>query len=267
MTTAPVRARWAAFLQKIEGAYTDLMAEATVGCLAVLEANTLEPTAMSNAWNGIRAEIFALTERIGTTWREKVEAAFESAGAAPAELLEQEAVGRALGQKLMFELEKTEIELYADAATVILSSASAVLQRSFHCTQCNAQLPVPSKIFRSVHVTCEFCRSVNTFEPGSQVRMIEHFCAHHLSHRAAHGAWLDLKHTERERRETRGDTIENLRALESATRMYWASYFTARATLVPDLEKDFEKDLQGRMRGFELDMADNSVWLAARRSA
>ena len=150
MTTAPLRLRWAAFLDKIQGAYTDLMAEATVGCLAVLEANTLEPTAMSNAWSGIRAEVFALTDRIGSTWSDKVEAALESAGASSAELLEQEALGRALAQKLPFDLERTEIELYADAATAILSAATLTLQQAFHCTQCNAQLPVPTKIFRSV---------------------------------------------------------------------------------------------------------------------
>lgn len=250
--TATVLIRWTVFLEKIQTAFDDLMAEATVGCLAVLKENKLDPTAMSNAWSGIRAEVFALTERIESTWRERVEQALVDAGAAPLELRAQEERGRQLSRQLMFEFERTEIEVYADAAQLVLEAATATLQRSFGCTQCGAQLPIPSKAFRSVHVPCQYCSSVNTFEPGNEVRMVEHFCAHHLSQRSALEAWQQLKHAERRWRDTRGETPEVLEALEAATYTYWETYLRARNALLPELEKDFQRDLEGKLRAFKL---------------
>ena len=260
-----VHARWNAFLGKIEGTFAQLMAEAHAGCLELLDLNQLDPIAMSNAWSGIRAEVFALQEKVGSTWREKVEAAFDAAGVDKPEVYAEEARGRALASRLLLEAERKEIAIFADAGDRILAAAQRVLRNEHRCTECGAELPIPGQLFRSIHVTCTYCDRVNTFEPGTQVRMVEHFCSHHLSQRAALEEWNGLKAAEQARRDTRGDTIEGLRALELAMRRYWTAYFRARASVVPELARDLERDIESRMRPFRDEMANNPVWISNHR--
>jgi hypothetical protein len=218
---------------------------------------------MSNAWGGVRAEALALADKIDDTWCAKVEAAFTAAGVDSDEADAERARGRALATRLRLAAERAEIEIFAAAADRVLAAAQVTLQRGFRCTECGAALPIPEHVFQSVHVTCSYCRGVSTFEPGSQVRMVEHFCSHHLSQRAALAEWDARKAVEQRRYDTRGDTIEVLRALEAATRAHHTAYFRARAQLLPHLLGDLERDIESRMRAFYDEMARNRVWLAA----
>jgi phage FluMu protein Com len=249
MSLADVVARWDAFLSKIDRAFEDLLNEARLGCLELAQAN--ETVAMSNAWQGVRSEVFALTERIGTTWRDKVEATFEQSGLEGAALHEQEMRGRALERSMLHRFERKEIELYGEAGEFVLARARDEEGREFRCTQCGAALPVPARALRSVHVTCDYCRAVNTFEPGTHVRAVEHFCGHHLSQRAALEQWEAMKAAEHLRRDTRGETPEVRAQLERTTRAYWQAYFSARAQLLPELEQDIAREVEARMRGFK----------------
>jgi hypothetical protein len=260
---AEVQKRWSTFLDKIESAFDELMREGRAGCLDLLQSNELDPIAMSNAWQGIRAEMFALADKIGTTWREKVEATFDAAGVPKNEIYAEEARGRALDRQIRHTFERREIELFAEGGDLIYAAATKAMQKSLHCRECGADLVLHEKFFRAVNVTCGFCQRVNTLEPGSEVRMVENYCSHHLSQRAALAEWEALKAVEQRRRDTRGDTIEVLRALELATRNYWTAYFQARAQLIPDFSKDLARDIESRMRPFRDEMQNNAVWLAS----
>jgi len=45
---------------------------------------------------------------------------------------------------------------------------------AFHCKQCGAKLQLAQFYFTATYLTCEFCQTQNTFDPGSKARMIEH---------------------------------------------------------------------------------------------
>lgn len=45
---------------------------------------------------------------------------------------------------------------------------------AFHCSQCGAKLDINRFYFQSSYITCEYCQTQNTFDPGSKARMIEH---------------------------------------------------------------------------------------------
>ncbi len=257
--------RWQTFRQKIRAQFDQLMREATAGCLDLLDLSALDPTAMTNAWSGIRAEVHALGQRIDTVWDDKVEPAFRAAGLGEDEIDRAQALGRELDAALDLEVEAQEIELFAAAADRILAAARVEMARDFGCTQCGAKLELPPQVFRAVNVTCAFCGSVNTHEPGTRVRQVEHFCAHHLSQRAALREWRALRDLERQRRGLRGERIDNLRALEQSWRRYWEVYFRARAALVPAYAPDLQRDVDGRMRAFYDEMARNATWLAHQR--
>lgn len=243
-----VSVRWATFLSKIEAAFETLMRDGRAGCLSL--AGSHSTVAMSNAWQGVRAEVFALVEKIDSTWRDKVEAAFTGEGIEGSALLEQEQRGRDLGHVLLHRLERCEIEVFGEAAEAVLSDARVeAATTAFTCSQCGARLPKPEHLFNAVQVNCEHCRAVNMLEPGTLARMVEHFCAHHLSHRAALPQWELMTAAHRVRRATRGESPEIRAQIEVATRAYWRAYFTARATLVPMPSERIELEVNSRLRG------------------
>lgn len=47
-------------------------------------------------------------------------------------------------------------------------------RNAFHCKQCGAKLQLAQFYFTATYLTCEFCQTQNTFDPGSKARMIEH---------------------------------------------------------------------------------------------
>jgi len=197
---------------------------------------------------GIRAESLALSRKIDDIWTEKVEPAFEQARVLDQVVDAQAERGRQLARQIDLECEQKEMEIFAEVADRVLAAARAVLAKGFACKQCHAQIPIPKQVFRSTHVTCSFCSASNTFEPGTQVRMTEGFCAHYLSQRAALREWTELKEAEERRRRARGEPPEVMQALREATRRYWTAYYTHRATLVPEYSKDLQRDIDSRLR-------------------
>ena len=159
---------------------------------------------------------------------------------------------RAKGAALCHRFERAklraEIRVFGDAARKILARARENLARTFLCTQCRAPLPISDRFFRSRHVPCPHCNTVNTFVPGTDVLSVEPFCCHRLAQVAAEApyfAWLDA-----EEEMNQGDAPEAVAAAERALRAYQTAYLRARIEIVPEYEKDFEKDLAGRMAFF-----------------
>ena len=47
------------------------------------------------------------------------------------------------------------------------------IKHSFSCTQCGGGITIDKIFFISAYITCPFCQTQNTFEPGSQARELE----------------------------------------------------------------------------------------------
>ena len=73
-------------------------------------------------------------------------------------------------QKLFNEVLERDLEKeYTDAMEEYKLSIN-----TFHCTQCGAKLDIDKFYFQSTYITCTYCQTQNTFNPGSKARMIEH---------------------------------------------------------------------------------------------
>jgi hypothetical protein len=262
MSTA-AHARWETFLTKTHGAFDQLMWDSRVSCLRLLDLRALDPTAMSKAWLAVRAEVFGLVERISQVWRE-LEPVFEAAHVSSAALVEQAARGRQVGQRLLLELERMEIEVFAEAAEKLLELARATLAQELRCRRCGGSLPVPQKVFRSSQVGCARCLLHSPFEPTPAVRSLEAFCTHYLSQREAIGEWEALMTVERERRGRPGGGPELQRLVEAATRQYLQAYYWARARFIPFLETDLEREVASRMRHLEEEWCSGAASTASR---
>lgn len=44
----------------------------------------------------------------------------------------------------------------------------------FNCKQCGAKLTISQFYFQASYITCEYCQTQNTFDPGTKARMMEH---------------------------------------------------------------------------------------------
>lgn len=246
MSVEPVRARWTSFLDKLEARERELLAQSGQALPLLVELQKFDTTPFANALTAVRVQCIELVQKIDHTWSGQVEAAFEAAlGDGPeryAVIAEERARGSERARAMDRALKRAEITIAADAARRLLAEARKVLEKKFACSQCQAPLPVRQQFFRSHYVTCDYCRTVNTFEPGMIVRMVEHFAVHALAEEEALEPYLRHLDAEQARPSPRE------RALRYAE--YVDAYLRARCRLIPDYEQDLEKDRQAKLDAF-----------------
>lgn len=258
-----VVARWDGFLAQVRERFVQLLGEASEGCPQLLDQAGGDPGPMSQAWHAIEQRLRDLGTKVEDTWHQAVDSAFEEAGAPPHVVHEQRANGEALREWMAVETERTRIRLLADAGRALFGRAVAEMGRAFACSACGAPLQVPFTL-RAVNVPCTHCRTLNGFEPGMRVRMVESF-VHPLCEERAWNAWLGLRQAESHRRAARPVTIAHLKGVEHAQLAYWHTYLSARVELLPDTRASFDADLRGRMRAFYDAMDREGPWVQAGR--
>jgi len=259
VTPAEAIARWDAFLGKIGATAAELLSQAEAGCSALLDLNHLDPMPMSNAWTAVGTQLLGLASKIDQTWREKVEPVLDDA-ARHEERTHERQKGEALAAKIDRDKERLEIRIFGEAAQKILTEAKASLARELRCSQCQAALSISDRCFRSRHVACQYCNTVNTFLPGTKVMAVEYFCCHHLARaktQALYDAWIEA---DTKMRRARDEELSLMKAAESALARYTTAYLRARIEIVPEYEKDFDKDLKGKMAFFYEQVSRSPVW-------
>lgn len=215
-------ARWDAFLAKIRARADETLAQAEEGCGMLLDVNALDPQPMTIAWMAIENQLRELAQKIDETFEQKV----------------GDDALRPKGEALKAELERKkdamDLKIFAAAARKIYAQAQAELKQDQKCAQCGSPIALTQRFFRSCHLSCGHCQSVNTYVPSSRIAAVEYFCVHHLAREetaALYATWT-----------TRKD--------EASLHAYTTAYLKARIAYVPEYEKDFEKDLKGKMAFF-----------------
>lgn len=259
-----VIARWDKFLASIESRLQEVLAEARQGCAMLLQQSDHDTMAMSTAWTAMEIRAKALAGKVSETWDEKVEPAFEQADASPPSIAAQREKGHALMRRIDLEVERTRIEVFATAAREVWQRAVAEVPRTLACTQCAAEFPSPQSIV-AVNVTCQYCKAVNTFEPGMRARMIEHFCAHPLSEEASWDHWIAMREAEARFHAQRDPQIADFKAYEAAQIAYWRRYLEVRAGMLPHLAPALEADLRGKLQAWYVRVQHDKAWAAAGR--
>jgi hypothetical protein len=223
--------RWDGFLAKLRERVDETLAQAEEGCAMLLDVNGLDPQPMTVAWMAIENQLRELSAKVDETWEGKV-------GPAVGEDDAQKEKGESLQRSIEQKKEALEVRIFADAARKIYEQARVNLAKDQKCAQCGAALKLEQAFFRSKHVSCPFCSNVNTFVPGATISAVEYFCCHHLAREKTlglYGKWIAAQRTADE---------------ERALREYTTAYLRARIEIVPEYEKDFEKDLKGKMAFF-----------------
>ena len=254
--------RWSTFLEKIEARFHDLMKEAEAGCAQLFDARDHDPTAMGNAWSAIEVRAKDLRSKISDTWHAQVDDALDDAP--PAIRVRERERGEGLEHRIDVGLEATRLRIFADAARKLWTRALAERPTSLQCTQCGAALPMPETI-RAVNVPCGYCHALVGWEPGTRLRMIEHFSVPILCDEAAWNQWLARREAEQNRRGPHGDDFAQLRAHVHAEIAYHRAWLEARARMLPEHAAQLDADLRGKMAHFYQMLDRERAWIEAGR--
>lgn len=270
MTSAfqETQGRWDTFLTKIEERFHEILAQTEVLLPNVIALQDFDPTPFSVAWQGIEAQVKELISKIDSTWQEKVSLAFEEVKEAGETMMEEagsslddyyeafhtvykteQEKGIALSRKLERALKGYEVRTFATAARKLQEKAVEVLSKTFSCSQCKAPLPVKQNFFRAYYETCTYCQTVNTFEPGTIARYVEHFAVPALAEEKAlkeYYAYYDVEEKFKRQREDEPSAISSQTVLETY-KAYAEKYLTARVEIIPDLQKQFDQDLTAKV--------------------
>ena len=249
--SADPKARWHAFLEKIEARHQELIDGAREALPGLVVDADFDLQPFTNALTAIHAQCLGLVQKIDQTFSASAEAALEAADLDPSP--EQER-GAQLGWKLELALREAEVEISAAAAETMFARAKEILARDFKCTKCGAPLGVKTSFFRSHYVPCAFCQTTNTFEPGQEVRMVEHFVAHALAQRASwpqHRAYLEAERLRHERAPGK----PSKEALVELFARQLDTYLAARVEVVPELAKDLAADRAAKLEAFVYGLA------------
>jgi hypothetical protein len=235
-------------LEKVEARHGELLEGAAEDFPALVSAADFDTLPFSNAMMALRTQCIELRQKIDRSWHESAEPAL---GEAWAVIREERERGAACGWRMERALCTAEVQLPAAAAELVMARARQALVATFKCKRCGAPMSPRQDFFRSHYVDCQFCQSVNTFEPGTLVRQVEHFCVRALAERAAldaHLAFLDAEHAFRKLRSEERDP-HRLPLLEKHAR-YVDALLTERVRLLPELAKDLEADRRSRLESF-----------------
>lgn len=161
--------RWDTFLKKIEERFNESLSHAEEACVSQLEETDFDYYTVFRSWQGMKAQIHVLIQKIDDTWHGKVEPEMRELGDF---WTDESYKSSALNDKLIVKLDDFQRTLEGKLSLMFYDHVMLQTEKHINCSQCNAQLAINKSIFRSQYITCSFCNTVNTFEPTTQFLQI-----------------------------------------------------------------------------------------------
>ncbi len=242
--------RWNIFLRKIQAKANEFFASMREQALPMLKNNNGDPMPVGTALHAIHLQIVELCRKVDDTWANQVESAFQKEGASGDEIEKSRIHGEYVQFDLHREFRLLEADVNCQMAKHILSLAQAAKSTSpIACSQCSAPLVIPEHIYMSEHITCMFCQTVNTYEPGTYQRMVGTFCAEHLARWAALDLLKEEIQIQRELIGLRGGVLQKAKQrLRETHEAYSKKYLDGLKKYRPNL--NMEKELKMAMQHF-----------------
>jgi len=96
----------------------------------------------------------------------------------------------------------------------------------FHCKQCGGKLEIQTFYFTATYIACPYCRTQNTFDPGTKVRMAEHL-ARPLAELRCRGSYETYKQQRK---------LLGAKGAEESYRVYVRALIDEMDNILPGLE-------------------------------
>jgi LSD1 subclass zinc finger protein len=241
--------RWAIFLNKIQDKANEFFSGMREQALPLLKKNNGDPMPVGTALHAIHLQLVSLAKKIEDTWTGQVEHALNMEGLSPQEIDNRRKLGEQLQFNLHREFKLLEIAINYEMAKYILSLAESTKTPVLNCSQCVAPLVIPPYTYTAEHITCMFCQTINTYEPGTYQRMVGAFCAEHLARWEAQDLLKEVLEIERTLLGLRDGSMQKAKQqIRQAHQVYIKKYLDELKKYKPNL--NMEKELQVAMQHF-----------------
>jgi len=249
--------KWDTFLEKIKTRFFESLVNAEEALMDNLEESNYDINPTMTAWQGIKAQLMALGDKVDTTFDEKVKPQMLQYKE-HYEILDQAAKGTHLREKIIFDkIDRFEIVLEGKVSLKFYNHAVQFLNEDFHCTQCSAKIEVNKDIFHAHYVTCDYCNTVNTFTPNDKISAIR-WVVDHIAKYKVIADWDAMQEAREKYNELRswsqGEDMTKhkiaLKEREDTERKFWTNFFTERAVYLPQYKETIEHDTDVKMKWF-----------------
>ncbi|KPM32540.1 Hypothetical protein I595_958 [Croceitalea dokdonensis DOKDO 023] len=242
--------RWDAFLKKIEARFSESLQHAEAACLEQLVETDHDYETVYRSWQGMKAQIHELIQKIDAVWHGKVRPEMQAVG----DFYNEEGYKASdTNDRLIDELFRFERILEGKLSQQFYDHAIQIANKKASCSQCDADLEIKKDIFRAQYITCGYCNAVNTVEPETKFikigwGIIDNIAA--LKAQPEYDAMEKASDTLSKQRKTERDD-SHWSAYENAYYAYWEKYFNERIKLNSDAKERYEADMQRKRTEFE----------------
>lgn len=183
-----IRERWFVFLEKLEARMNEL-GEASIDSLkqAYEEDTDQYKRTAGRMLSGIKGQYQQMRQKANDVCGEKVDPFYDAMddqvefGSRSYDLLQE---FRDACRERHSRFEDLYSEWMERLGSAMKTDMEAEYQKildeyerikdKFHCKQCGGNITIEKIFFISTYITCPHCQTQNTFDPGSQARMLEH---------------------------------------------------------------------------------------------
>src|SRR4029079_9967902 len=113
------------------------------------------------------------------------------------------------------------------------------------CNNCGAKLDRVTPVSQSLNVECAHCKSMNTVNPGTALRMFAASGVMHLAAEEAREVGESMRRTEtkiKQYRDAKDVPLAMLIELEASTRNYWTTRLAVEARYNPHEDTDGQRE-------------------------
>lgn len=246
--------KWDAFLEKIDMRFQESLTNSEEALLDNLEESNYDLQPTMTAWNGMKAQINKLSDKVEETFENSVEPQMLDY-VKEWDLVDERQKGTSLNLSMYLRMERFERIIEGKVALTFYNHAIQEFNQDFNCTQCSGKLEVKADVFRSHYVSCDYCNTVNTFNPSDKIAQIR-WVVENIAEYKAIEEWGEMRKAEenynnlpcKADHEDKTDLIAAFKIREEKERIYWEKYMKERFTLLPEYKDSFEHDIEVKMK-------------------
>lgn len=235
--------RWDAFLKKIHTRFEESLHHAEEACVSLMDESKDYGDTM-RVFLGVESQIRNLIDQIDDTWEDKVAPQMEAATDDYDIIVDQRQKGSDLRHQLSLKLEDFTVYLEGTLSKQYYDHAIKIANQDFNCSQCGAKLSINPRVFRPQYVNCEYCETVNTFEPETKYAQIGWTVVDNIVAYELRDERKKLSAQYSAIREGKSNGEQDWAQYKADFLAYYERYFKRRIEFNVDYEDRFEDDMQ-----------------------
>jgi hypothetical protein len=260
--SAETLARWAAFEQKIQQRFQEILAEADAGFKDLIATDPTDAITFGNAEHAIHARVEGLLQKHQETFSSQVTMSLAGGPYLDGAIDQMQAGGTAM--RLAWS--RLALGAKCDLYRAMYARVAVEMAKPVPCTNCGS--PLTKTIPHHVEaLTCQACHAVVQAAPAPVVGTYFGGAGHVFAQaatfdkRAAIDAQRARADAWRKARSYADEPLESLQEWERMELDCWRTYVTTQAQIVPSTAKEMEELVASRMTPFYESLErSNKAW-------